>query len=164
MKNQIIFFFLACIIVVLTGIYRFEMSVYIPFTTSTIFERKQVFNFEQHYNSSETLKLWSSDFHISPIADIKYLLKDYHVDIIDKSLSGHCHLSNSCQTDLKVINKQNGINLSPCANRVRTDFYRAYRNDAEFQSVDAVLCNHATGMCELFMPFDKPLIVIASTR
>jgi hypothetical protein len=31
-------------------------------------------------------------------------------------------------------------------------------------SVDAMLCTHATSMCELFMPFNKSLIAIASTR
>lgn len=62
--------------------------------------------------SWEPLTLWSSDFHISPIADIKYLLQPVFevevnsskrdvvkmkVSIIDKSLSGHCHLTNTCQ-------------------------------------------------------------------
>ena len=32
------------------------------------------------------------------------------------------------------------------------------------QTVDAFLCLHATSMCELFMPFNRTLIVIASTR
>lgn len=113
---------------------------------------------------NDSLVMWSSDFHISPIADIKHLLKDYNVRIIDKSLSGHCHLMNTCEKDLRVINKQNGIRLSPCPNKIRRDFYTSYVNDVEFNSADALLCNHATSMCELFMPFNKPLIVIASTR
>lgn len=116
------------------------------------------------YNNTAPMKLWSSDFHISPIADIKNLLADYRVTIIDKSLSGHCHLSNTCERDLKVITKQNGIRLNPCSNQLRRDFYSAYRTDKEFLSVDGVLCNHAASMCELFMPFGKPLVVIASTR
>ena len=33
--------------------------------------------------------LWSSDFHISPIADIKDAMKEFGVKVIDKSLSGH---------------------------------------------------------------------------
>jgi hypothetical protein len=80
---------------------------------------------EQNFNSSsywqsgpntpllswEPLTLWSSDFHISPIADIKHLLQPVFevqldsselkvkvgVSVIDKSLSGHCHLTNTCQ-------------------------------------------------------------------
>lgn len=115
-------------------------------------------------SKNDSVVMWSSDFHISPIADIKHLLKDYHVRIIDKSLSGHCHLMNTCEKDLRVINKQNGIRLSPCPNKLRRDFYASYVNDVEFNSADALLCNHATSMCELFLPFDKPMIVIASTR
>ena len=32
------------------------------------------------------------------------------------------------------------------------------------RSVDAFVCTHASSLCELFMPFRRPLIVIASTR
>lgn len=115
-------------------------------------------------SSLPQLTIWSSDFHISPIADLKFLLKDFNVRIIDKSLSGHCHLSDTCATDLKVITQSNGIHLNPCPNRIRREFYEAYRNDPEFMSVDAILCTHAISMCELFMPFGKPLIMLASTR
>jgi hypothetical protein len=110
------------------------------------------------------LTLWSSDFHIAPIADIKHLLRDFNVKVIDKSLSSHCHLSNTCATDLKVINRHNGIALSPCPNQLRKEFYDFYRQNDEFMSADMVLCTHAISMCELFMPFNKPLILIASTR
>ena len=45
---------------------------------------------------------WSSDFHISPIADVKDLFGPIGMNVIDKSLSGHCHLKNTCARDLKV--------------------------------------------------------------
>jgi hypothetical protein len=110
------------------------------------------------------LVLWSSDFHISPIADIKHIVAGYGVKVIDKSLSGHCQLTGTCERDLKVINVQNGINLHPCPNRLRTAFYDVYRADPEMLTVDAFLCLHATAMCELYMPFNRSLIVVASTR
>ena len=110
------------------------------------------------------LLLWSSDFHISPIADIKNIVEDYRVKVIDKSLSGHCHLSHSCQKDLRILTQQNGIALGGCPNCLRRDFYDSYRNDNEMKTVSAFLCLHATSMCELFMPFNRSLIVIASTR
>jgi len=117
-----------------------------------------------HSPSNTGLTLWSSDFHISPIADVKHLLNDFGVTVIDKSLSGHCHLMNTCETDLRVINKHNGIDLTPCTNALRREFYHSYRDDPEMKKVDAFICNHAASMCELFMPFKKPMIVIASTR
>lgn len=111
-----------------------------------------------------SLVLWSSDFHISPVADVKNMLSELGVKVIDKSLSGHCHLSHTCAKDLRVLNRDNGINLSPCANQLRKKFYEEYRLDPELQQADAFLCQHATGLCEVFMAFGKPLIVIASTR
>jgi len=113
---------------------------------------------------NEPLRFFSSDFHISPVADIKNLLKDLNVQVIDKSLSGHCHLSNTCERDLRVITKGNGIHLDPCPNDIRRNFYSSYRCDSEFAKVDAFLCNHAAALCEVFMPFNTSIIVIATTR
>ena len=56
------------------------------------------------------------------------------------------------------------MNLGTCPNLLRGEFYAHYENDEEMKNVDAFLCLHATSMCELYMPFGKPLIVIASTR
>ncbi len=110
------------------------------------------------------LIFWSSDFHISTIADIKSTLQNYNIKFIDKSLSNHCHLTNTCERDLKIIHKLNGINLGQCPNKMKRDFYNEYRCNSEILSVDAFLCTHATSMCELFMPFNTSLIVIAATR
>lgn len=115
-------------------------------------------------NNFDDLVLWSSDFHISPIADIKNVMEGYKVKVIDKSLSGHCHLSGTCQHDLRVINKDNGISLGSCPNKLIEEFYKSYKSDSEMQSVSAFLCTHAASLCELFMPFDRPMIIIASTR
>ena len=73
----------------------------------------QEFNVSKLLSGHESwgqLTLWSSDFHISPIADIKnlmqpsfnFLIDSYrsmqvNVNVIDKSLSGHCHLTKTCQ-------------------------------------------------------------------
>jgi len=112
---------------------------------------------------NKPLVIWSNDYHISPINDLKYLLKPFGVSFIDKSLSGHCHITNTCEgkNSLKVINSDNAMNLDPS---LIAKFYEAYKNDPELQSVDAFICFHPASMCELFMPFNKTLIVIASTR
>jgi hypothetical protein len=60
-----------------------------------------------------------------------------------------------------VLNAENGI----CPNlETRKKFYEAYKNDSEMNQVDAFICFHPVAMCELFMPFNRSLIVIASTR
>lgn len=61
---------------------------------------------EMHGGQSTTnvtgFTFWSSDFHIGPVADIKDILEPLGVNILDKSLSGHCHLHQTCAKDLKV--------------------------------------------------------------
>jgi hypothetical protein len=65
---------------------------------------------------------------------------------------------------LQVLTAKNGIDLGNCPNQLKRDFFDAYKSDPEMLRVDAFLCNHACGLCEVFMPFNKSLIVIASTR
>lgn len=119
------------------------------------------------------ITLWSSDFHIAPPADLKHLFtatgmgilgSDVQIHMIDKSLSAHCHITHTCAQDLMVLNPENGLTLDPCPNELKLDFFEAYQDDPEMQSVDAFLCNHAAALCEVFMPFTKPMIVLASTR
>jgi len=137
--------------------------------TSTVPVHYDMYRYMNVTNASEVLfptkplVIWSNDYHISPINDLKYLLKPLGVSFIDKSLSGHCQITNTCdgKKSLKVINRDNAMNLDPS---LIPKFYSAYENDAELQSVDAFVCFHPSSMCELFMPFNKTLIVIASTR
>ena len=49
--------------------------------------------------------------------------------VIDKSLSGHCHLKKTCAKDVKVLTKGNGISLGKCPNQLRRDLFRAYLDD-----------------------------------
>ena len=89
------------------------------------------------------------------------VLVNESVQFIDKSLSAHCHLRNSCATDLKVLTQENGI----FANKtVKQRFLKAYREDVEMSKVDIVMCFHPSAMCELFLPLDKRIFVIATTR
>ena len=122
---------------------------------------------QTHQPKRRDLVLWSSDFHIGPIADIRHILQAMPtpVKVIDQSLSSHCHLTNTCQTDLRILNQENGITLGWCPNRLRRQFYRYYRSNELFLSVDAVLCTYAFASCvDLFLPFQKTIIVIFTTR
>lgn len=118
--------------------------------------------------ASPSFTFWSSDFHIAPIADVKDLFqswaraKDYH--IIDESGSGHCELKNTCATNLRVINRNNGLGLGPCPNELKQEFHREYAQDERMDYVDAFFCHHATGLCEMFMSFGRPLLAVVSTR
>jgi len=119
---------------------------------------------QRFLSRNKPIVIWSNDYHISPINDLKHMLQPLGVQFIDKSLSGHCHITNTCQgkMSLRIINQQNAMHLTDSSLVER--FYDAYKNDAEMQSVDAFVCFHPTAMCELFMKFNRSIIVIASTR
>mmetsp|Transcript_23224 Transcript_23224/g.74743 ORF Transcript_23224/g.74743 Transcript_23224/m.74743 type:complete len:525 (-) Transcript_23224:210-1784(-) len=112
-------------------------------------------------DTSDPFVIWSSDFHITPIADIKSVLPADEFRVIDKSLSGHCHLTNTCATDLKVLTPKNAINMH-C--RYRKQFFEAYAQDPEFAAVHAGICTLVIGNCELFMGFPKSIILYIATR
>jgi len=161
--------FTVVIVVFFTAVRRLPSVVYRPVTVTesnvSIHSRVNVTvsKASEVLFPVKPLVIWSNDYHISPINDLKNLLKPLGVSFIDKSLSGHCQITNTCEgkNTLKVINRDNGMHLDPS---LIPKFYEAYKNDAELQSVDAFVCFHPSAMCELFMPFNKSLIVIASTR
>lgn len=113
--------------------------------------------------------IWSSDYHISPIRDFKGVIRNIRgidsFEVLDKSLSGHCTLTGTCAGgDLQILNKSTGMTLGGCPNKFKEHFWKVYRTDPEFKQIDAFICNHAISLCELFMPFGKPMILVASTR
>lgn len=102
---------------------------------------------------------WANDFHISTIGNVKSQIPS--ATFIDKSLSGACVQTDTCAKNLRVLNSGNGINPSM---DVKRRFVDTYRNDAEMNRADAVLCFHPSAMCELFMELRPQKFVIASTR
>lgn len=47
---------------------------------------------------------------------------------------------------------------------IKRRFYEYYKNDPLMKRIDAFVCFHPPAMCELFMPFNRTIIIIASTR
>jgi len=118
--------------------------------------------------SKRKINLLSVDFHISPVHDIKNLLLAEatlkQVVVHDKSLSGACASMNTCARDLRVITRENGMELNPCPHQIRYQFWNEYTDDGFMHEIDAFVCNHALAICELYLPFAKPMFLIASTR
>ena len=110
------------------------------------------------------LTFWSTDFHISPIADLKYLFTQLGIRIIDKSLSGACGSRGTCAQDLKVLNGGNAYEVGAHPEVLSKQLFEAYQNDDEFRSVDGFICFHPTATCQLYAPFNKSLLMISSTR
>jgi len=118
---------------------------------------------------SPPFRIWSSDMHIGPIADLKAVWSGLHVhgrrvEVVDQSLSGHCHLTDTCARGLRVLNSSNGETLGDDPTALIEAFHRAYAHDTVMQSVDAFVCSHPTSLCQVFLPFNKPIIIYATSR
>lgn len=120
---------------------------------------------------------WSVDFHIGTLADLVSTMSPWGVKVIGKSLtessSIHKYLNNELKSfeevkTLKVITRKSALalkdELDDSSNKLRRDFFEAYLDDPTFKGVDAFVCQFAASMCELYMPFDRPIIVLVSTR
>ena len=63
---------------------------------------------------------------------------------------------------VKVVNHE-AVHTAIGDTRIR-NFYSMYGSQAEWQSVDAFVCLHPAATCELFMPFNRSIIIVATTR
>lgn len=117
-------------------------------------------------NNLTDLTIWSSDYHIGIVADIKTVLSQLGVRTIDYSLSGHCHLTATCApSELPILPEYRSAGLARLdfrSGELARRFFNEYRGRADVQSADAFLCTYYTGLCELFLPFGKPIIVVAA--
>jgi len=50
------------------------------------------------------------------------------------------------------------------SDEIYSEFYEFYKDQIEMNLVDAFVCFHPSAMCELYMPFNRSMIIIASTR
>jgi hypothetical protein len=137
----------------------FLLLFYIYVLFKVTFERNQ---------QPQRKRFLSIDFHISPVRDVKDLMlrtaELRSVEVVDESLSGHCHLVDTCAKDLRVVNQANGISLGDCPNELKWEFWKTYVSDAWMDSFAGFLCEYSIALCEMYMAFGKPMILIAPTR
>ncbi|KAG2381342.1 hypothetical protein C9374_006331 [Naegleria lovaniensis] len=126
---------------------------------------------EQKKPEIKELTIWSTSFHISPIFCLRHFMKNVFekrtgikVNIIEKSLSGHCHLTGHCARDLRVLNHDTAKGEYGCTVPTAKALYETYKSDPVFKNVDLVMCDHNIAMCELYMPFDVPMVLYSTTR
>jgi hypothetical protein len=115
--------------------------------------------------------VWVSDFHVSPIACDAPILESRELNAVIKAeidFQNCVHYPQYCMNDIKVLNFDHGrgfgFGLDPCPYQVKSRFYDAYAQDAEFWRVDLFICHHPAANCELFLPFNRSLLVHATTR
>ena len=109
------------------------------------------------------------DGHTGVIEDIKLLWKDLadilniNLHIIDLSMSFYCRRFDTCGDKyLNVINSNNHLTLCPNPMKTRKEFYEYYRKQDWFRKIDAFICSVPTSTCELYMPFNKTMIIIVA--
>jgi hypothetical protein len=108
--------------------------------------------------------IWNNDHHPAPALDVKDLLEPRGLArILQTDLSNYCSHFGLCegQNKIKVLTSENmfylDLSLIP-------KFYEAYKDDPVMLNVDAFLCYDPMATCELFEPFNRSIIVVASNR
>ena len=93
--------------------------------------------------------------------DIKSLLNPIGVKVYDNSFSYYCGQVGSCAQGLKIINRDNGMRLTP---ELIDQFYDYYKNDLVMNTVTTFVCTLPVAMCEAFVKFNRSMLVIATIR
>ena len=111
--------------------------------------------------------VWTTDIHVGPPACNVGILNEIGAKLHAEVDYYNCKFHKSfCKKRLKVLKFDNwsGFSLDPCPSRFRERFFEAYKNDPEFRRVDLFVCSHPAANCELYMPFNRSLLVYATTR
>ena len=106
--------------------------------------------------------LWTMDFHGGPAnCDMSMIAKAGGA--LHAEIDGICHFYGLCKERLKVIKADHWKEFDPTEKQKKA-FEVAYRDDPEFKRVDAFICHHPVANCELFLPFNRSIIIHATTR
>ena len=105
------------------------------------------------------MKFFNIDCHISVIADIKNIFETFGHDIDQWSLSGHRWIFNLPECKSPILNENNWKNVDE---DMVDNFYKFHKK--ELDKYDGFICTHHIHFLKLFEKFNKPIIVVASTR
>jgi len=105
------------------------------------------------------MKFFNLSLHISIVADIKNIFEKLNHQVDNWSISNHSHLMGWKRKDDCVINQFNFQNLDQ---KMCDDFYEKYKK--ELSQYDGFICDHTPAFSLLYEKFNKPIIVMASTR
>ena len=124
---------------------------------------KQVLPVEFEDTQDESLaglKVWSMDLKIGPIFAIKHMFSRFGVKIVDRSISPLCRVTGTC-ADVPHVAPSQWISLTEGARNVALQLFRS---DPEFEEVDAFICVYPVSLCELYLSYNKTVIVVIDSR
>ena len=108
------------------------------------------------------IRLFNLDLHISVIQDIKTVLNTLYgakVKITEWSLSGHCWVFGKKQTQVNIINSQTWLHIDKEMIEKFMNYYFHFLN-----TFDGFIVTHSPVFTLLYEKFNKPIILINSTR
>lgn len=105
------------------------------------------------------MNFFNLDLHISVIADLKEIFKDLGHNVTSWSISGHSWVFNRSIDKVEVVNQDTWQDLDE---DMCDRFYHRYKD--ELSQYDAFIVTHTPCFSLLFKKFNKPIIVVASTR
>lgn len=105
------------------------------------------------------MNFFNIDLHVSVISDLKNIFENMGHNVDNWSISGHHHLFGWQQKKDCVINQNNWTTLDK---RLCDKFYNTYKD--ELSKYDAFIVTHTPSFSLLYERFNKPIIVVASTR
>jgi hypothetical protein len=76
---------------------------------------------------------------------------------------GRCVKTKSCAIGLPGIYWGNGNTLCPTPHATRRAVFEQFKMDEVIAAVDIFLCAMPAAMCELYMPFNRSIIMLVST-
>eukprot|EP01080_Neovahlkampfia_damariscottae_P007290 gene7290-11609_t len=129
-------------------------------------KEKELFDFTAiEYGRKYGITIWGMDYHIATMGDMTDLLKNLglNITIIDQSLSGHCHLTGTCASNLKWTNRPAHGQIASNQAQLRS-FFEIYKNDPLFKDIDIFVNFYQAAALRLYMPFQKPIWQICAVR
>jgi|SRR2546428_1814776 len=105
------------------------------------------------------MKFFNLDLHISVIEDIKTIFSEFNYTVDNWSISSHNWVFGKETKLVEVVNQYTWKHLNK---EMCKRFYKRYKN--ELESYDAFIVTHTPLFSLMFQEFNKPIIVVASTR
>lgn len=105
------------------------------------------------------MKFFNIDLHISVIKDIKTIFENLGHTVDNYSLSSHNWIMGFKEFKSKTLNKNNWIKIN---DEMCAAFYSEFKD--ELEKYDGFIVTHTPVFAKLYEKFNKPIIVVASTR
>ncbi len=123
-------------------------------------------------HSLQRTVVWSTDLHAGPIGCQVSMFSTLNIDVVAEIDFKNCQLfrntkgENLCAVDRRGlrINRNLGFSLDPKPNNTRRTLYEHYRRQSKFVASDVVFCSHPAANCEVYLPFDKSILIYNTQR